>query len=148
MAWPEPELDAGDDAGLLRPLLEPLELELLGLELLEVGLELGLEVGLEVGETEPDVPDELALVDAALPVEPGSARATAPAASTLATPTVAVVVVIRPRPRCRAVTARATASCFGLFMTRSLAPSAGRRLSGVSEPPMSNKLRVGTAIRR
>jgi hypothetical protein len=130
VAWPEPELDVGDDDGLLRPLLELLEL---------------LELEPELDEPEPDVPepdvpelvepvlvepelpvlpllaelpdvDEFELVDAAPVVEPGSARATAPAASTLATPTVAVVVVIRPRPRCRAVTARVTVSRFGLFI--------------------------------
>ena len=60
--------------------------------------------------------DEFAL-EGAVAAEPGSASATAPAASTLATPTVAVVVVTRPVARWRAATARATASRFGLFMT-------------------------------
>jgi hypothetical protein len=49
--------------------------------------------------------------------EPGKASATAPAASTLATPTVAVVAVTRVLARWRAATARATASRFRLFMT-------------------------------
>jgi hypothetical protein len=84
---------------------------------------------LEPEELEPDVPevpevlplDELAdfdglvLVEAVL-AEPGSASATAPAASTLATPTVAVVVTTRPLARRRAATPRVTVSRFGLFM--------------------------------
>ena len=53
---------------------------------------------------------------AALLDEPGRASATAPAASTLATPTVAVVATTRPLARWRAATPRATASRFGLFM--------------------------------
>jgi hypothetical protein len=80
---------------------------------------------------EPDVPevpeepelvlpvllfDEFAPVEAPLD-ELGSASATAPAASTLATPTVAVVATTRPLARRRAVTPRATASRFGLFMS-------------------------------
>ena len=44
----------------------------------------------------------------ALRVEPGSAAATAPAASRLATPTVAVVVFSLRRPRSRSATARET----------------------------------------
>jgi hypothetical protein len=125
VAWPEPELDVGVDAGLLRPLLE--------LELLEL-FEL-----LELLELEPDVPDvpdvpellepepvlpvlvpellDVELVDEALLVVPGSTSATAPAASTLAAPTAAVVVLIRPRPRRRAATARDTVSRCGLSMT-------------------------------
>ena len=62
--------------------------------------------------SEDDVP---ALVLAAellllvvLCVEPGSAAATAPAASTLATPTVAVAVFSLRRPRSRSATARET----------------------------------------
>jgi hypothetical protein len=60
--------------------------------------------------------DELAFEDV-VAAEPGSASATAPAASRLATPIVAVVVVTRPLARWRAATARVTASRFGLFMT-------------------------------
>jgi hypothetical protein len=53
------------------------------------------------------LPDELELL-VALCVEPGSAAATAPAASRLATPTVAVVVFSLRRPRSRSATARET----------------------------------------
>lgn len=65
---------------------------------------------------EDELPD-LAGLGAALLDEPGRASATAPAASTLATPTTAVVVVTRVLARWRAATARATASRFRLFMT-------------------------------
>jgi hypothetical protein len=72
-------------------------------------------------ELEPElvlpVPDELPDLAELLAAGPGSANATAPAASTLATPTVAVVVVIRLLARWRAATARATVSRFRLFMT-------------------------------
>ena len=121
MAWLEPELDDGPDDGPPRP-LELLELlELLVLELLELEPDEfepdepepdEFEPVLELPEPElpdpefvlplagelPDV-EEFVFVDEALPVEPGSASATAPAASKLATPTVAVVALIRPLPR-------------------------------------------------
>jgi hypothetical protein len=51
------------------------------------------------------LPDELELL-VVLCVEPGSAAATAPAASRLATPTVAVVAFSLRRPRSRSATAR------------------------------------------
>jgi hypothetical protein len=130
VAWPEPELDDGLEDGLLRPLElddplselselpEPLELELLP-ELVEPD-----EPGeLEPAELLPEEPELVLLVLDELPdlavllAGPGSASATAPAASTLATPTVAVVVVIRLLARWRAATARATVSRFRLFMT-------------------------------
>jgi hypothetical protein len=126
VAWPEPELDDGLEDGLLRPLElddplselselpEPLELELLP-ELVEPD---------EPEELVPEEPelvlpvlDELPGLAVLLVADPGSASATAPAASTLATPTVAVVVVIRLLARWRAATARATVSRFRLFMT-------------------------------
>jgi hypothetical protein len=98
-----------------RPLLELADLDELELDELELD-----EPGAPgvPGVPELVLPDfgKLALEDALL-AEPGSARATAPAASTLATPTVAVVVVTRPLARWRAATARATASRFGVFMT-------------------------------
>ena len=53
------------------------------------------------------LPDELELL-VVLCVEPGSAAATAPAASRLATPTVAVAVFSLRRPRSRSATARET----------------------------------------
>jgi hypothetical protein len=56
----------------------------------------------------PAVPDEwFGLVTAAC-VEPGSVKATAPAAATLAKPTVAVAWLRRRRPRSRSATARET----------------------------------------
>jgi hypothetical protein len=129
VAWPEPELDDGLEDGLLRPL----ELDDPLLELFEVldpleplePLELLPEVPeLDELELEPDDPelvlpvlDELPEVAELLVADPGRASATAPAASTLATPTVAVVVVIRPLARRRAATALVTASRFRLFMT-------------------------------
>jgi hypothetical protein len=114
VAWPEPELEPGLDDGLPR-LLELPEL---------------VELELEPDEPELDEPElvlpELVLpellLDEFVPVEalldePGSASATAPAASTLATPTVAVVATTRPLARRRAATPRVTASRFGLFMS-------------------------------
>jgi hypothetical protein len=124
VAWPEPELEPGLDDGLPR-LLELPELVELELEPDEPELDEP-----ELDEPEPVLP-ELALPELALPVllldefvpvealldEPGSASATAPAASTLATPTVAVVATTRPLARRRAATPRVTASRFGLFMS-------------------------------
>jgi hypothetical protein len=119
VAWPEPELEPGLDDGLPR-LLELPEL---------------VELELEPDEPELDEPElvlpEPVLPELALPVllldefvpvealldEPGSASATAPAASTLATPTVAVVATTRPLARRRAATPCVTASRFGLFMS-------------------------------
>jgi hypothetical protein len=101
---------------LLAPVLEEPELELEDPDVPEVP---------ELDEPElvlPElVPPEL-LLDEFVPVaalldEPGRASATAPAASTLATPTVAVVATTRPLARWRAATPRATASRFGLFMS-------------------------------
>ena len=156
MAWPEPELDVGADAGLPRPLLE---LELLELfELLEP-FELELEEP-ELDEPEPLEPEpvlpllpeplevaELALVDEALPVAPGTTSATAPAASTLATPTVTVVALTRPLARRRAATARDTVSRFGLFMTPSFTLPSVKHLAGVSEPPMSEPFPAASEAR-
>ena len=140
MAWPEPELDVGADAGLPRPLLE---LELL--ELFESELE----------EPEPVLPllpeplevVEFALADEALLVTPGSTSATAPAASTLAAPTVTVVALTRPLPRRRAATARDTVSRFGLFMTPSFTLPSGKHLAGVSEPAMSEPFPAASEAR-
>ena len=125
MAWPEPELEPGLDDGLPRLLELP---ELVELELDEPELESPVLPELVLPEL---VLPELALPELALPEllldefvpvaalldEPGSASATAPAASTLATPTVAVVATTRPLARWRAATPRATASRFGLFMS-------------------------------
>jgi hypothetical protein len=145
VAWPEPELEPGLDDGLPRLLelpelveLEPDEPELDDPVLEEPELELEDPDVPEVPELdEPElVLPELVLPELALPElawpellldefvpvaalldEPGRASATAPAASTLATPTVAVVATTRPLARWRAATPRATASRFGLFMS-------------------------------
>lgn len=67
---------------------------------------------LDVPAPVDDVPELLAVDELELPVvlcvEPGSAAATAPAASTLATPTVAVAVFSLRRPRSRSATASET----------------------------------------
>jgi hypothetical protein len=129
VAWPEPELEPGLDDGLPR-LLELPELVELELEPDEPELDEPEPVLPEPVLPEPVLP-ELALPELALPVllldefvpvealldEPGRASATAPAASTLATPTVAVVATTRPLARWRAATPRVTASRFGLFMS-------------------------------
>ena len=104
MAWlPPPELPVGVEPELKPPELEPelleLEPELLELEpeLLEpVEPELlpELEPELELPEVELDPLDVLALL-----VEPGSARARAPAVTTLATVTAVVVDRTLDRPR-------------------------------------------------
>ena len=119
MAWPEPELEPGLDDGLPR-LLELPELVELELEPAEPELDEPELVLPELAPPELALPvlllDEFVPVEALLD-EPGSASATAPAASTLATPTVAVVATTRPLARRRAATPRVTASRFGLFMS-------------------------------
>jgi hypothetical protein len=127
VAWPEPELEPGLDDGLPRLLelpelveLEPDEPELDEPELVLPELALPELVLPELVLPELALPvlllDEFVPVEALLD-EPGSASATAPAASTLATPTVAVVATTRPLARRRAATPRVTASRFGLFMS-------------------------------
>jgi hypothetical protein len=129
VAWPEPELEVGLEAGLLRPLelpelveLEPDESELdePESELEEPELdepELELEELVEPALDVLELADFCAFVLVEAPAAPGRDNATAPAASTLASPTVAVVVTARPLARRRAATPRATASGFWLFMS-------------------------------
>jgi hypothetical protein len=121
VAWlPPPELAAGVEPELkppeselellelepelseLEPVLEPVELEPEPVELEPVELELlpELEPELELAEVEPDPLDVLALL-----VEPGRARASAPAVTTLATVTAVVVDRTLDRPRSLAATA-------------------------------------------
>ncbi len=121
MAWLLPELETGPE-----PELKPLEPELLELELLE--LEVPELVEPELPElVEPELPElvepELAeLVEPELDValvvwvEPGSARASAPAVTTLARPTVVVAVRTLFRPRSRSAMARRMPSCRALLM--------------------------------
>lgn len=131
--WLDPELDVGADDGLLR--LPELEL----LDELEPEFELP---ELELPEPElpvlPDDDDALPEEDAAeLWVEPGRVRATAPAATTPATPTVAVVVLIRPRPRSRAAMAWATDFRLWVLMDVSLGHASWRVLGTGSHSAMS-----------
>jgi hypothetical protein len=116
VAWlPPPELEAGAEPELkppeselelpelepelleLEPVLEPAELEP---EPVELELLPELEPELELAEVEPDPLDVLALL-----VEPGRARASAPAVTTLAMVTAVVVDRTLDRPRSRAATA-------------------------------------------
>jgi hypothetical protein len=83
----------------LEPELVPVELEPELLELLPE-LEPELEPEFEFAEVEPDPLDVLALL-----AEPGSARASAPAVTTLATVTAVVVDRTLDRPRSLAATA-------------------------------------------
>ena len=102
----EPELPVLDPEFVeLEPELVPVELEPELPELEPVELELLPELEpelaeLELAEVEPDPLDVLALL-----VEPGSARASAPAVTTLATVTAVVVDRTLDRPRSLAATA-------------------------------------------
>jgi hypothetical protein len=123
VAWLLPELELG-----VEPELKPLELELefefefefeeLEFELVddpELELELVplLEEDPELGDEPVDVEEEVAVVC----VDPGRARATAPAATTLAMVTAVVVERILARPRSRAAIARRTLSRSALLMS-------------------------------
>ena len=95
MTLPVPELADGALEALLRPLLL---LELLDLELLELELLDAPESELPEFAVLPAVlPEDAEAVEAACSA-PGSANATAPAASTLATPAVAVTLRSRACP--------------------------------------------------
>jgi hypothetical protein len=118
VAWlPPPELPVGAEPELkppelelleLEPELVPVELEPELLELEPVELELLPELEPELVPVEPELAEvELDPLDVlALLVEPGSARASAPAVTTLATVTVVVVDRTLDRPRSLAATAR------------------------------------------
>ena len=138
MAWlPPPELAAGAEPELRPPELElelpELEPELLVLEPVELELLPELEPELELAEVEPDPLDVLALL-----VEPGSARASAPAVTTLAMVTAVVVDRTLDRPRSLAATAwRIPSSRRASLMSsivRSCFPGSLHESSG---PPMS-----------
>jgi hypothetical protein len=117
VAWlPPPELPVGAEPELkppelelleLEPELVPVELEPELLELEPVELELLPELEPELVPVEPELaevePDPL---DVLVFAEPGSARARAPAVTTLATVTVVVVDRTLDRPRSLAATAR------------------------------------------
>ena len=121
MAWlPPPELAAGVEPELKPPEfelelleLEPelLELEPELLELEPVELELLPELEPELVPVEPELPEvELDPLDVLVFAEPGRARASAPAVTTLATVTAVVVDRTLDRPRSLAATGRAWSS--------------------------------------
>jgi hypothetical protein len=102
VAWLPPELELGDEPELKPPELEPEFVEL-DPEFAEPEL-----AELEPVELEPEEPEEPELVealDAVLVVDPGRARASAPAVTTLATVTAVVVDRTLARPRSLAATA-------------------------------------------
>jgi hypothetical protein len=109
VAWLPPELELGDEPELKPPELEPefveLDPEFAEPELAElepVELE---PVELEPEELEPEEPELVEALDAVLFVDPGRARASAPAVTTLATVTAVVVDRTLARPRSLAATA-------------------------------------------
>ena len=114
MAWlPPPELAAGAEPELKPPELEPefveldpefAEPELAELEPVELEPELVEALEPELDE-EFDVPVEVDPLDAVLVVDPGRARASAPAVTTLAMVTAVVVDRTLARPRSLAATA-------------------------------------------
>jgi hypothetical protein len=103
VAWLPPELELGEEPELKPPEFvdpefvdpESAEPELAELEPVEVEPEESLE---------PEL-DEPVEVDVVLSVDPGRARASAPAVTTLATVTAVVVLRTLARPRSRAATA-------------------------------------------
>ena len=150
MAWlPLPELPVGAEPELkppelelleLEPELVPVELEPELLELEPVELELLPELEPELVPVEPELAEvELDPLDVlALLVEPGSARARAPAVTTLATVTVVVVDRTLDRPRSLAVTAwRIPSSRRALLMSFILQSGFPESLHEPSGPPMS-----------
>ena len=165
MAWlPPPELAAGAEPELkppelelelpvlepefaeLEPELVPVELEPelpeLEPELPELELLPELEPELELAEVEPDPLDVLALL-----VEPGSARASAPAVTTLATVTAVVVDRTLDRPRSLAATAwRIPSSRRSLLMSsivRSRFPGSLHESSGPAMSPAGSSRSSG-----
>jgi hypothetical protein len=137
VAWALPEVEVGVELEVM-----PLELEeeLVELEEAEepvlVELEEAPEEPVLVEPVEDDEPVEVRLVAAsAVCVDPGRTKATALAATTLATPTVAVTTRIRARPRVLAVTASAIGpGCeLELVMSFSLEPGARGPLQATSQ---------------
>jgi hypothetical protein len=146
VAWLPPELDLGAEPELKPPELElELELEPEFAELEPEPVELEPEpVEPELAEVEPEPLDVLDVLVAWL--DPGRARASAPAVTTLATVTVVVVDRTLARPRSLAATARRIPSFRrALLMSpilrsrtrKSLHEPSGRAMSpaGSSRPP-------------
>ena len=103
MAWLPPELEVGEE-----PELKPLELEP---EFAELDPESAEPELVELEPVEPELDEELDEpvavdpLDVVLVADPGRARASAPAVTTLAMVTAVVVDRTLARPRSRAVTA-------------------------------------------
>ena len=147
MAWLPPELELGDEPELKPPELEPefVELDPEFAELEPEPVELEPEpVEPELAKVEPEPLDGLDVLVVWL--DPGRARASAPAVTTLATVTVVVVERTLARPRSLAATARRIPSFRrALLMSpilrsrtrKSLHEPSGRAMSlaGSSRPP-------------
>jgi hypothetical protein len=117
VAWLPPELELGDEPELKPPELEPefveldpefAEPELAELEPVELEPEEPELAEPELAEpelAEPEEPELVEALDAVLFADPGRARASAPAVTTLATVTAVVVDRTLARPRSLAATA-------------------------------------------
>jgi hypothetical protein len=152
VAWLPPELELGEEPELKPPELEPEFVEL-DPEFAEPELAEPEPVELEPVELEPEEPElaEPELVealDAVLFADPGRARASAPAVTTLATVTAVVVDRTLARPRSLAATAwRVPSFRRALLMSpilrsrtrKSLHEPSGRamRLTGSSRAPVA-----------
>ena len=125
MAWLLPELELGAE-----PELKPLELDPLLVPVLVPLLVPVLELEPELEdvpllEEDPELVDEPVLADVevvVLWVDPGSAKVTTPAATTLAMVTAVVVERTLARPRSRAAMARWTLSRSALLISPILRP--------------------------
>ena len=155
MAWLPPELELGEEPELKPPELEPEFVEL-DPEFAEPGFAEPEPVELEPVELEPeepelveapepeldeefDVPVEADPLDVVLFADPGRARASAPAVTTLATVTVVVADRTLARPRSRAATAsRIPSSRRALLMSFILRSRFPESLDEPSGPAMSH----------
>ena len=142
MAWLLPELEVGVELEP-RPVeleLPELEDELEELEPEDVEPEDVEPVEVEPVEVEPDEvePDEVEPVEVSvLWVEPGRARASAPAVTTLAIVTAVVVERTLPRPRSLAATAWRIRSRCALLIILILRSGIRNSLDEPSRPPLS-----------
>ena len=119
MAWLLPELELG-----VEPELKPLELDPEFVPEFDPVPELEPELADEpvladvpLLEEDPELVDEPVLDDVVVWVDPGRARVTTPAATTLAMVTAVVVERTLARPRSRAAMARRTLSRSALLMS-------------------------------
>jgi hypothetical protein len=151
VAWAVPEVEAGVELEVMpleleeEPVLvDPVEEEPVLVDPVEDEPVLVAPVEDEpvlVDPVEDDEPVEVRLVAAsAVCVDPGRTKATAPAATTLATPTVAVATRTRDRPRALAVTAAAIGSGCELDLVMSFSLDRGARgpLQATSQLPLNS----------